>query len=138
MSSHSDEDATAKVVEMGATILQMCATMQETNTEIKEALTKILDQTPRTNLRLHDLKNRLQVIEQDQEDLRLQVKALCMGPQQAEIFEVQKRLKKYHRWNDMVRPVDEQDQHPDYGDIMDKSTLQLGSAWSTNERLNLE
>ena len=138
MSYQSEEDGNSKVVEMGATILQMCATIEETHIEIKEALIKILDQTLRTNLRLRDRKNRLQVIEQDQEDLRLQVQALAKGREEEEICEVPKRLKKYHRWNDMVRPVDETDNRPDYGDTMDKSTLQLGSAWASSERLKLK
>ena len=137
MSHQTDEDANCKVVEMGGAIMQMCATIEETHVAIKEALIKILDQTLRTNLRLHDMKNRLQVIEQDQEDLRFQVQALAKGREEAEICEVPKRLKKYHRWNDMVRPVDETDNHPDYGDTMDKSTLQLGSAWASSERLKL-
>ena len=138
MSYQSEEDGNSKVVEMGATILQMCATIEETHIEIKEALIKILDQTLRTNLRLRDRKNRLQVIEQDQEDLRFQVQALAKGREEEEICEVPKRLKKYHRWNDMARPVDETDNHPGYGDTMDKSTLQLGSAWASSERLKLK
>ena len=132
MASQSNEDG------LDASLSELCGTIGETQCEIKAALIKILDQTLRTNLRLHDLKNRLQVIEQDQEDLRFQVQALAQGRDQAEIMEVPKRLKKYHRWNDMVRPVDETDNHPDYGDVLDKSTIQLGSAWASSERLKLE
>lgn len=121
-----------------SSITELCGAIVESQDDIKSALIKILDQTLRANLRLHDLKNRLQVIEQDQEDLRFQVQALAQGRDQAEIMEVPKRLKKYHRWNDMVRPVDSTDQHPDYGDVLDKSTIQLGSAWASSERLKLD
>ena len=123
---------------LDTSLVELCGTIGETQREIKTVLIKILDQTLRTNLRLHDLKNRLQVIEQDQEDLRFQVQALAQGRDQAELMEVPKRLKKYHRWNDMVRPVDETDNHPDYGDVLDKSTLQLGSQWASSERLKLD
>ena len=135
---HRGKHASQSNEVLDSSLGELCGTIAETQCEIKAALIKILDQTLRTNLRLHDLKNRLQVIEQDQEDLRFQVQALAQGRDKAEIMEVPKRLKKYHRWNDMVRPVDATDNHPDYGDILDKSTIQLGSAWAPSERLKLD
>lgn len=104
----------------------------------QEALmTKVFDQALRTNLRLHDLKKRVETLDLEVRDLVYVCNKMmhCLGV--GDDMVLRRDLKRKRKYEEPPTPVDVTENHPDYADSMDKSTKQLGSAWESSERMNL-
>ena len=130
MASHNIDDLAAKVGDL-------CAAVEQHNAHMKGLMEKIFDQTLRTNLRLHDMKNRVKFLQATQEELTFECSKVVHRIDEPTAEELKRQLKKRRLCDDRGRPIDETNDHPDYGDILDKTTLQMGSEWASSERLKL-
>ena len=100
-------------------------------------LTKVFDQTLRTNLRLQDLKKRVETLDLEVRDLVYVCNKMMHCLDVGEDTVLRQDLKRRRKYAEPPRPVDVTENHPDYADSMDKSTKQLGSEWESSERLKL-
>ena len=110
--------ASQSIEELAAKVGDLCAAVEQHNEHMKGMMEKIFDQTLRTNLRLQCLKVAHRIDEPTAEEMNRQ-------------------LKKRRLCDDRGRPIDETNDHPDYADILDKTTVQMGSEWASSERLKL-
>jgi len=119
--------------ELESKIGEMCHLLAQ-----QEALmTKVFDQALRTNLRLHDLKKRVETLDLEVRDLVYVCNKMmhCLGV--GDDVVLRRDLKRKRKYEEPPTPVDVCEKHPDYADSMDKSTKQLGSAWESSERMQL-
>ena len=129
--------ASQSIEELAAKVGELCAAVEQHNEHMKGMMEKIFDQTLRTNLRLHDMKNRVKFLQAVQEDLTFQCLKVAHRIDEPTAEEMNRQLKKRRLCDDRGRPIDETDDHPDYADILDKTTVQMGSEWASSERLKL-
>ena len=87
MASHSVDDLAAKVGDL-------CAAVEQHNEHMKGLMEKIFDQTLRTNLRLHDMKNRVKFLQAMQEDLTFECSKVVHRIDEPTAEELKRQLKK--------------------------------------------
>ena len=95
--------ASQSIEELAAKVGDLCAAVEQDNEHMKGMMEKIFDQTLRTNLRLHDMKNRVKFLQAVQEDLTFQCLKVAHRIDEPTAEEMNRQLKKRRSCDDRGR-----------------------------------